>query len=447
MRAGADQNRRGVVKVTLSVLVIAGLILAGLTLVRGPGGRHHQASRAQLSRFNTGNNPRSASRALRAAVGKTIGQSWDDIRAGTDGNHKGYSVAIADKTAVVGAPGTSDYAGLAYVYHESGSTWHQVATLKDPRRLPGDEYSWAVAISITSAGSYIAVGGNDTNGKRDYVYIYQGSGAKWRLVSKVGDIGTTSQDMFGDALALSGNLLVIGASCRFYNIGATYILQRFGPDWRLRSSLRAPDSHEKLDFGESLSISGSTVLAGSNDGAYIYDKQSDDKWALATSLANPGPASDLFGMSVSLSGSTAIVGAPEAENGPGEVYDFTLSAGTWSLTNTLATIPGINGGEFGWSVALSGNELLIGMPYYGTQAGISCGTALVFKRSGTTWAGQGELADQDCGNGDKFGFSVAATTTTAVIGAPYTDKNAGAAYLRALSTAKKPASSSYGSGW
>jgi len=157
-----------------------------------------------------------------------------------------------------------------------------------------------------------------------------------------------------------------------------------------------------------------------------------------------------FGWSVALSanGETALVGAP-FDDSAGAVWVFTRSAGQWSLQATLvgdctgSSCSGPNGtgetagGEFGFSVALSGdgNTALIGAPYNDGNTG----AAWVFTRSGGQWSQQDELvadcAGSSCtgpnGTGEvglgEFGFSVALggdpvgvreAGNTALVGAP-----------------------------
>jgi hypothetical protein len=126
----------------------------------------------------------------------------------------GFSVAASGDTAVVAAPGTKKKAGAAgvfkFVYLRVGVqpervAWTREASLPDPRNISDDEYAWATAVSSTKSATYIAIGGNDNNGQRDFVYIYEGSGKTWHLQAKIGDPGTSFADMFGDSLAMSGN--------------------------------------------------------------------------------------------------------------------------------------------------------------------------------------------------------------------------------------------------
>ena len=441
MQAGSLTKKNPFVIAKLPIIIVTAIAFAVGTSILGfsltSARAAHVAGNGRLVRWGSQSSGSQSSGSQSSGSQFSGARPWGSADIPT-GNQKGYSVAVSGKTAVVATPGLANDAGAAYIYEQAAksSSWHLAATLHDPRKVAHDEYAWAVAISSTKAGTYVAIGGNDTNGRRDLVYIYQGSGRSWHLQATIADIGKTSQDMFGDAIAISGQVLVVGASCVNQNIGDTYVLVRFGSVWRLQAHFPDPTPGQRESFGQSVSISGYTVLVGSNNAAYVYSRGAGNHWAKTATIANPSAANDLFGLSVALSGKMAIVGAPEDIQGEGATYVFTLSGKKWVRRQKLTTFPGVFGGEFGWSVALTGSELAIGMPIFGT---VTCGTALVFRESGGKWVPQVQMKNPKCTQGDKFGFSVAATGTAGVFGAPYTNKNQGAAYLLPLSKGTKPA--------
>jgi hypothetical protein len=368
------------------------------------------------------------------------GLAWSDANAsGGSVNLQGFDVAVSGNTAVVAAPGTSELAGSAYIYERSGSHWARAATLLDPRDTKDDLYAYAVAISATKAGTYVAIGGNNNNGNQDLVYVYTGSGRKWHLQAKIPDPGSTYEDMFGDSLAVTADILVVGASCRNSDSGGGYIYERLGPDWVLQATKIDPLGHENDEFGYSVAVSGTRVLIGAAHLAYLYTQKDGHEWPRTAELKNPGTATSNFGVSVALSGSTVVVGAPGgALNSPvppprtaGAAYVFTRHGATWSKPVKLTAPRADPGDEFGYSVATADSTMLIGMPFY-TQGKVNCGTAFVFGLAHGVWREKTRLADQHCGSGDQFGFSVAMSGSTGLFGAPYTQADAGAWYARSL---------------
>src|SRR5260221_292581 len=107
-------------------------------------------------------------------------------------------------------------------------------------------------------------------------------------------------------------------------------------------------------------------------------------------------------------------------------------------SNTGVPTPGEifgNNQNFGWSVAISGDTMVIGAPFENSNAtGVNgnqtnnsardSGAAYVFVRDGTNWVQQAYLKPSNTGAGDYFGESVAISGDTMVIGAPLEDSNA-----------------------
>jgi hypothetical protein len=117
----------------------------------------------------------------------------------------------------------------------------------------------------------------------------------------------------------------------------------------------------------------------------------------------------------------------------------TISAGSfqpcsradWKQQQKLLASDGADFDGFGWSVALSGTTMLIGAPL-NDDNGDGSGSAYVFDRSGATWVQQQKLLAPDGAKYDNFGSSVSISGDTALIGAPYDadmGSGAGAAYV------------------
>ncbi|MFH0889255.1 MAG: hypothetical protein V1871_08630 [Planctomycetota bacterium] len=161
-------------------------------------------------------------------------------------------------------------------------------------------------------------------------------------------------------------------------------------------------------------------------------------------------ASDYFGNSVAISGDTMVVGANnESSNATGingnqsdnsatnsgAAYVFIRSGTTWTQQ---AYIKASNTGAsdyFGNSVAISGDTLVVGA--YGESSNatgingnqsdnsaINSGAVYVFTRSGTTWSQQAYIKASNTGAGDLFGWNVAISGDTMVVGANQEDSNA-----------------------
>jgi len=193
------------------------------------------------------------------------------------------------------------------------------------------------------------------------------------------------------------------------------------------------------EFGESVSVSGNTALVGSNfdDAAYVFVR-SGTAWNLeARLMPDSSTATTGLGSSVSLDQDTAVVGSPfentTGGNTAGAVFIFTRSGTTWSQQAKLEANDAAASDNFGRSVSVEGDTVLVGMEYDDTAVGSNAGSAYVFVRSGTAWSQQAKLEASDAEANDYFGHSVSVDGDTALLGADSDDTlagtNAGSAYV------------------
>ncbi len=161
-------------------------------------------------------------------------------------------------------------------------------------------------------------------------------------------------------------------------------------------------------------------------------------------------ASDWFGQSVAVSGNTVVVGAYAEDSNStgvngnsannstyngGAAYVFTRNGSTWTQQAYLKASNTGGGDQFGISVAVWGDTVVIGANCESSNAtGVNgnqtnnfaslAGAAYVFTRSGTEWTQQAYLKAGNTGDGDQFGIAVAVSGDTVVVGAGSEDSNA-----------------------
>src|SRR5580658_3651197 len=146
-------------------------------------------------------------------------------------------------------------------------------------------------------------------------------------------------------------------------------------------------------------------------------------FALQGSLT--GAPDAFFGYSVAIDSSTntVVVGANNDNGNKGAAYVYVLNGSTWTLQQELTAPDGVAGDEFGYEVAISGNTMMVGADERGPdeQAGGAAngqGYVYVFTRTGTTWTYQAEFTTPaNAAAGDCFGCSIALGGSTAFIGA------------------------------
>ena len=187
-----------------------------------------------------------------------------------------------------------------------------------------------------------------------------------------------------------------------------------------------PDDGAEFDnFGVSVAISGTTAIVGaerdddnggSSGSAYLFDTTTGQQ--IAKLLADDGAEADLFGISVAISGATAIVGAYEDDdNGPSSGSAYLFDTTTGRQIAKLLPDDGAANDWFGFSVAISGATAIVGA-VLDDDNGFWSGSAYLFDISDPANPVQTAklLADDGAAN-DVFGRSVAISGATAIVGA------------------------------
>jgi hypothetical protein len=384
---------------------------------------------------------------------KVIGSGAAEDRFGT-------SVALWGDTALVGAPsddvGANNNQGSAYVFTSSGTTWSLQGKLTASDGAAAEQFGSSVAVSGDTAlvgVPYDEVGLNQEQGS---AYVFTRSGTTWSQQGKLTALDGAAQDRFGlSSVALSGDTALVGVPYDDVGSngdqGSAYVFTGSGTTWTQQGKLTASDGEVEDWIGYSVALSGDTALVGagyedvganSYQGSVYVFTRSGTTWGQQGQLtALDGAGEDYFGFSVALCGDTAVVGAEYDDVGvntdQGSVYVFTRSGTTWSQQGQLIASDGATYDEFGVSVALWGDTVLVGAYADAVGANTLQGSAYVFTRSGTTWSQQGKLTASDGAAEDRFGYSVALWGNTALVGAPTDDvganENQGSAYFYTFS--------------
>ena len=350
---------------------------------------------------------------------------------------------------VVALPGSTEAASL-----------NEVSKLLASDPQANDDFGYSVAVSgdIAVAGAWLEDAGGDRAGAA-YVFQrnYDGADA-WGQVTKLVASDAQPGAVVGWSVAISGDTVVVGASgesAEGLNAGAAYVFQRNegGSDnWGEVKKLTASDAQAEEFFGWSVAVDGDTaVVAAAGEGttgvnagaAYVFerDEGGTDNWGeVARLLAFDAESDGQFGWSVAVSGDSAIVGA-WAENAGGShagaAFVFQRDEGgadNWGEVTKLIASDAQAEDFFGYSVAVSGDTAVVGA--LGEDAGGSrAGAAYVFQRDqggAGNWGEVQKLTASDAQAGDDFGHGVAISGDTAVVGAAEEDvggSRAGAAYV------------------
>ena len=215
---------------------------------------------------------------------------------------------------------------------------------------------------------------------------------------------------------------------------AVLVAHKAPPAGRRLATLKGPAGFNAR-FGSQVAIAGSTAVVTesttlSHTSVWVFSKVKSG-WKQVAKLTGSGPSAsttnDEFGASVAVAGNTIGVGAPfyggVTGNGRAYVYGKTASGG-WKQTAVIGQTDGSATGsdQFGFAVAVSGNTIVASAPNH-PHAGVF-GAAYVFARSSSKWHQAAELDGTN-----QFGHSVAASGTTVVVGSPYDATGGGRVYV------------------
>ena len=363
----------------------------------------------------------------------------------------GHAVAVYGTTVVVAAPwqahGDVPAPGAAYVFDCSSLPCTQISKLTASDGENHDRFGVSVAIS----GRTVVVGAKRDNlVERDegsaYVFDLTTCGAACTEVSKLtaSDAGRT--DWFGVSVAVSGTTAMVGTYWdgpgNLEGAGSAYVfdLTTCGAACTEVSKLTASDAEKSDHFGQTLAVNGTMALIGAPNhdhmgmgaagAAYIFDLTTCEATCTETRklTASDAQPSERFGQTVALSGTTAVVSKQsERENGVasvGSIYVFDLATcGTpCGEVNKLTASDAEWGDDFGEALAISGTTVVVGA-HSGSDTGSRSGYAYVFDLAtcGATCNETNKLTASDAAEDDHFGYSVAVSGSTAVIGADLDD--------------------------
>ena len=392
---------------------------------------------------------------------------------GAPGDNFGHAVAIDGDLMAVGASAATingvNGAGAVYLFRRDTNTptgWTEFKKLMVVLPELNELYGANVALD----GDVLAVGATARNVGANFdvgvVYLYernQGGADNWGLRTTLSEpLGGFAS--YGSAVALDGNLLLVGAKGAFQLRGAAYLYDR-NANWGKIKELRDVDGVIADYFGEAVAIEGDTIVVGQpmhtlssraddSGAAFVFgrDQGGPNNWGIVKRLAadSPEPNSG-FGSAVALDGATVVVGASDASSGgsspvllTGAAYIFERDQGgsnSWGIVKRLVAEAGASGDRYGEALALVGDELWIGAAFSDASGFNNQGSVYRYGRNQGGSGGWGEIPGLEAEDGvanDQFGNAIALYGTTAVVGAVGHLDSRGAVYAPGASEPAPP---------
>lgn len=253
-------------------------------------------------------------------------------------------------------------------------------------------------------------------------------------------------DRFGHALAADGEWLLASApsdDLQGRDSGSVAAFQWTRAGWRQIDRLEPSDGRGGDYFGFALAVDGNIAVVGSpwdddhgerTGSVYVFE-WNGEAWVEQVKLTSfDAQPDDRFGHSIALDGTTLVVGARLADEGGrdnGAVYAFERTQKGWRPTAKILSPRVSQGAEFGFSVALDGDLLAVGA-WSDDRVGKDDGSVHLFRRGATGWEQEAELLAQNEAESGCFGISVDLDGDRCAVGAPWESTNAprgGAAYV------------------
>ncbi|MFN4253771.1 MAG: T9SS type A sorting domain-containing protein [Saprospiraceae bacterium] len=314
----------------------------------------------------------------------------------------GNAASVDGTTALVGAHGDNvnnggnvTDAGSAYIYEKDLGGTNNWGQRKRVSASDATAYAYfGNAVSLASGRALVGAAkhkeGTVTAQGAAYIFEKDNGGTdNWGQAQKLTAADGAANNFFGQSVAQSGDLALVGASGNSNNRGAVYVFDG-GAAWAQAQKLTASDAAVGDGFGTSLSMSSGYALVGAPNkatyagAAYVF-KNNGGTWAELKKLAPTAPVpavNDRFGTSVALAGDYAYVSAVRSNGNTGAVYVFHKDAGgtdNWGQIGYKTATGGASGDQFGYSLAVSDERMALGANLDDVASKADQGSVYVFK--------------------------------------------------------------------
>ena len=373
-----------------------------------------------------------------AYIFSKTGTNWSFVQKITASNSSidqyfGFAVGINGNTAIVGAFGDDSFTGAAYIFTSVNGIWTEQQILTADDGLPNDSFGWSVAVNGNTA--FIGASGDDD--LKGSAYVFTRNGNIWSQQQKLTDANGASLDQFGWSVAISFNTAIISASYdddEGFEAGSAFIYINNGSNWTFQQKLTASDSADNDTFGWSVAIDNNIAVIGASGddnirgSAYVFTRIGNVWTEQQKLIANDRVSKDEFGNSVAVSGETILIGASGDDKLHGSVYVFLNSGNAWYQQQKILTSDGEADDSFGWSMAISGKTAIVGA-FLDNNNDTDSGSAYILRIIDPFWGEEFPATPSNGTANELFGISVSMSGNTAVIGASGANNSQGTAYV------------------
>jgi choice-of-anchor B domain-containing protein len=354
----------------------------------------------------------------------------------------GSAVAISGDEVLIGRPGQvlgfpmpPSQTGAVHIYRRgAGGQWTQASTASATGVTIQDGFGTAISVD----GKLMAVGAPGTSEERGAVYVFEQEGTRWVERARLSAATSAAGDRLGRAVALKGDVLLVGAPGRKDSPGRVVVFQRGAGtgSWTEQGVLVGSSADPRERFGAAVALDGQRALVGApgqvfgdsaTAGRAIVFRRNGDGWVKEGVLSvREGGSVRGLGAAVLLSAGEAFVSAPGSDSMAGSVFVFRSSGGgRWDQAAKLTAGSREHPAFFGGALARDGQDLLIGAPF----ANQGIGVVHAFRRNGSQWKETQKLTTRGVGPSTQFGGALAVSRGLAAAGAPQADYFEGSVLL------------------
>ncbi len=292
----------------------------------------------------------------RAFVFEHAGGRWArtaDLRAADPSQNRpfgrsvaasGSRVAVLEGAAVERITANLIEPAAVVFYERSAMGWSEASLIEEEsyERPTGAGGASLFGLGLALDGGRVAIGspGQDVGGVRGAgaVRLYERAGAGWSLAALLSPPSLRENDAMGTAVALDGPIAATVAPGRDIEgalTGSAFVFRESGSEWAFEAELRPADITSQDFYGSSIDASGDRVVVGARSRAqfrgsvFVWVRLPSGEWDLEAELWPEGSSRASFGESVALDGDQLLVGANTDRNGKGAVYAFRRGPEGW----------------------------------------------------------------------------------------------------------------------
>lgn len=370
----------------------------------------------------------------------------------------GFSVLLDQGDLFVGAPRRANN-GAVFAYFGDASGTVEPVVFEPPEGVRNNYFGTRILRqgSELFISSQRAKAGDVFSAGALHVYSPDESGT-WNLAQTIVADSPSVNDFFSDGVAVSGDLMVVGAPRRdaedgTRDAGAAYVFVR-GEDgsWAQDGFLTPPVNDRSARFGQVVATDGERVMVsmvgydqvvtqeeasfviGDVGAVFVYEKDEQGAWTKVQDILGPAPSARAkFGSSMHVNEGRLYVGSPsDRVEGvqSGSIYSFELLEGQWSFAHRTVPVQPRDSLLFGldFSISPGGRFMAVGSPGAGS-VGLNAGEIEVFRKANDgSWANESlvTLVPSDIEEQDFVGSAVSVSDTGTLIAGVRNDDDGGA---------------------